>query len=286
MMNRAIYGIFPAFVFFGIAGCSDAKTRAEQTGASPSPQCGSDARQVVEQLGKRMRMVSLLAPDSIVTRELRDSYGALVTPALLSLWQKSKATVPGRQVSNPWPNRIEINALTPGSDCQVEGDVVYVTTEDTTVEVERRKFVLQMKEDASGWRVNAFDWGNTRSAADNSVGAADVVRHYYEAIQAGKYDAAYALWAESGKASGKTPAGFARGFVQTQRTVASISDSVSVEAAAGSQYATVAVTVDATLRDGSRQHFIGTYTLRRSMVDGATPEQRSWRIYSAHLHQQ
>jgi hypothetical protein len=39
------------------------------------------------------------------------------------------------------------------------------------------------------------------------------------------------------------------------------------------------------LRNGTHQHFVGTYTVRRAMVDGATPEQRRWHIYSAHLQQ-
>jgi ornithine carbamoyltransferase len=49
------------------------------------------------------------------------------------------------------------------------------------------------------------------------------------------------------------------------------------------RYATVPVIIDAVTRDGTKQRFTGTYTLRRAMVDGATPEQRRWRIYSARL---
>ena len=118
---------------------------------------------------------------------------------------------------------------------------------------------------------------------NTGAGPADVVRRYYDSIGKGQYDSAYALWERSGKASGKTRAEFARGFNQTARTIASVGDSVRVEGAAGSQYATVPVTVDATLRDGTRQHYVGTYTVRRAMVDGATAEQRSWHIYSADL---
>jgi hypothetical protein len=118
-------------------------------------------------------------------------------------------------------------------------------------------------------------------APEDSANPAAIVRRYYDAISAGNYDSAYALWEQSGQASGKTRAEFARGFAQTERTVATVRDSVRIEAAAGSQYATVPVTVEAVLRGGERQHFAGTYTLRRAMVDGATPEQRRWRIYSA-----
>jgi hypothetical protein len=56
-----------------------------------------------------------------------------------------------------------------------------------------------------------------------------------------------------------------------------------VEGAAGSQYATTSVAVDAVRSDGQKEHFTGTYTLRRTMVDGATPEQRAWHIYTADL---
>ena len=118
---------------------------------------------------------------------------------------------------------------------------------------------------------------------DTSESPADVVRRYYDAIQRRNYDVAYSLWADGGKASNQTRATFAAGFAQTTDVKVKPGDSVTVEGAAGSQYATVPVTVDAILRGGRRQHFEGTYTLRRSMVDGATPEQRRWRIYSSDL---
>jgi hypothetical protein len=123
----------------------------------------------------------------------------------------------------------------------------------------------------------------TIAVADSTTTPADVVRRYYGAIQARDYDAAYALWSQSGKASGKTRAEFAAGFSDTRDVRAAVGDSVRVEGAAGSQYATVPVKVDAVLQDGRRQHFDGAYTLRRSMVDGATAEQRQWHIYSAEL---
>jgi hypothetical protein len=122
------------------------------------------------------------------------------------------------------------------------------------------------------------------AVADTTTTPADVVRRYYGAIQARDYDAAYALWGQLGKASGKTRTGFAAGFSDTREVRATTGDSVRIEGAAGSQYATVPVKVDAVLQDGRRQHFEGAYTLRRSMVDGATAEQRRWRIYSADLH--
>ena len=123
----------------------------------------------------------------------------------------------------------------------------------------------------------------TTPVADSATTPADVVRRYYTAIQARDYDAAYELWGQLGKASGRTRPQFAAGFSNTREVRATVSDSVRTEGAAGSQYATVPVKVDAVLQNGRRQHFEGAYTLRRSMVDGATAEQRRWRIYSADL---
>lgn len=127
---------------------------------------------------------------------------------------------------------------------------------------------------------SAYERADTGASA-----AADVVRRYYDAIRAGAYDSAYALWEEGGKASGRTLREFAAGFAQTAGVRATVGDSVRVEGAAGSQYATVPVVIDAVLRNGRHQRFEGTYTLRRVMVPGATRAQHRWHIYSARLRE-
>jgi len=124
----------------------------------------------------------------------------------------------------------------------------------------------------------------SRPVVDSTPAA--VIRRYYSAIQSHRFDDAYALWSDSGRASKQTAPEFAAGFSQTATVSVAIGDSVRIEGAAGSQYATVPVVVDATLRSGERQKFVGTYTLRRAMVDGATREQRQWRIYSAQLRRE
>jgi hypothetical protein len=287
-------------VLLAVVACGDKQSRIAQDSATAMT-CGPDSRLVVEQLGQRMRLVSILAPDTIASDQIAKAYGPLVTPDLLSAWQEKPSTAPGRETSNPWPARIEIGAIEPvGTDCSVKGDVVYVTSSDTTREVERRPVTLRLA-DQNGWKVTAYNMtaagnrvanpattaGDRRppnaAAADTSTTPARVVRNYYAAIQARDYDAAYSLWGQSGQASGKNRAAIAAGFAQTAEVHATVSDSVQMEGAAGSQYATVPVIVDAVLRTGAHQHFEGTYTLRRAMVDGATPEQRRWHIYSAEL---
>ena len=124
---------------------------------------------------------------------------------------------------------------------------------------------------------------NVSDAAVDST-PAGVIRDYYAAIQSRRYEDAYALWSDAGKASGQTAKQFAAGFAQTASVKVAVDDSARIEGAAGSQYATVRVIVDAALTNGDHQRFVGTYTLRKSMVDGASPEQRKWRIYSAALN--
>ncbi len=56
------------------------------------------------------------------------------------------------------------------------------------------------------------------------------------------------------------------------------------EGGAGSIYLELPVRVDAILRSGAHQHFVGSYTLRRvNDVDGSTAAQRRWHIESATL---
>jgi len=115
--------------------------------------------------------------------------------------------------------------------------------------------------------------------------AAAVVQAYYAAIDRGDFDAAYALWDRDGAASHQTLAQFKRGFAETATTAVETGAPTNGEGAAGSVYIDVPVTVTATLKDGTKQRFTGTYTLRRvNDVPGATPEQLSWHLASATLH--
>lgn len=115
--------------------------------------------------------------------------------------------------------------------------------------------------------------------------AAAVVDTYYSAIAAGQYPRAYALWSGGGEASGQTAQQFAAGFADTASVSVDVGAPGRVDAAAGSRYVEIPVTVTATRRDGSVHRYAGAYTLRRAVVDGATAEQRAWRIASANLRE-
>jgi len=110
--------------------------------------------------------------------------------------------------------------------------------------------------------------------------AAEVIRAYYDAINARRYADAFVLWSGRGERSGQTVESFTVGFAQTDSVRADIGAPSDMEAAAGSRYITVPVRLLA--YEGKRtRSYEGTYTLRRAVVDGATAEQRQWRIAMA-----
>jgi hypothetical protein len=119
------------------------------------------------------------------------------------------------------------------------------------------------------------------AVADTSADPVSVVRDYYAAISARDFARAYLLWSDDGRASGKTRDEFERGFQQMTSVAATVGAAGRVEGAAGSRYVDVPVEIESHQRDGSVRRFSGRYTLRRSVVTGATDAQRRWHLYSA-----
>jgi hypothetical protein len=132
---------------------------------------------------------------------------------------------------------------------------------------------------------DADDANPAPAAEPTSEEAVDALQQYYSAIEAGDFGTAYALWADGGRASGQTPDQFAAGFAQTSNLSPMFDAPARVEGAVGSRFIEVPVAVEATLRDGTVKRYVGAYVLRRSVVEGATDEQREWRIASADLRE-
>lgn len=122
-----------------------------------------------------------------------------------------------------------------------------------------------------------------RFTPDSAQGAANVVQIYFASIEGGKYAAARALWGNDGADSKLSPAAFAASFAKYREYHANIGGPGEIEGAAGSRYVSVPVQVYARLKDGRPDYQTGTIVLRRTEVDGATPEQRKWHIYSIEL---
>jgi len=118
---------------------------------------------------------------------------------------------------------------------------------------------------------------------DSAQGAANVVQIYFASIEGGKYAAARALWGNGGADSKMSPAAFAGSFAKYKEYHANIGGPGEIEGAAGSRYVSVPVQIYARFKDGRPDYQTGTLVLRRTVVDGSTPEQRKWHIYSIDL---
>ena len=143
--------------------------------------------------------------------------------------------------------------------------------------------IIELPEDVDG--DDAASAGDASMPDDNPDVAVAVLRDYYAAINARDYDTAYRAWSDGGRASGQSAQQFAAGFAGTEGVSVELGGPGPVEGAAGSRYVQVPVTLEARQADGSTRRYAGSYTLRMSVVDGATPEQRTWHIASADLRE-
>lgn len=127
----------------------------------------------------------------------------------------------------------------------------------------------------------------TQSPADlepHQQEAVQVIRDYYNAIDRRNYEQAYSAWEVEGAASQQSFEEFKQGFANTASVAVTVGEPGRIDAAAGSLYIEIPITVTATTTSGTSQRFRGSYVLRRvNDVPGSTPEQRQWHFYSANL---
>lgn len=156
---------------------------------------------------------------------------------------------------------------------------------DTTSPIDGSDDVAVPGEDVSSDADEGPPGGDVQMPAEPTpADAVAVIRDYYHAIDGLDYAHAWSLWSDGGRSSGQSPQQFADGFANTAHVTVQTGQPGDMEGAAGSRFIEVPVTITAEMRDGGTQQYTGTYTLRRAAVDGATPEQRAWRIASASLH--
>ncbi|MGH9457098.1 MAG: hypothetical protein ACRD2J_05595 [Thermoanaerobaculia bacterium] len=238
----------------------------------------------VEAFGRQLQKVSLLGPPDQIRAAIEREYGPHVTAALLASWLEDPASAPGRVTSSPWPDRIEVVTIDERGDGEagVAGEIIEMTS---TGEAGRKPVTMTLRLMGDAWLIASWSMEERAPGGDTdaNANAAGVVEAYYAAIDAGEYERAYSLWSGDGSASGQTLEQFRSGFAETADVRVETGEPGRIEGAAGSRYVTIPVEITATTRAGETQRFSGTYTLRRSVVDGATAEQRAWRIHSASL---
>lgn len=87
---------------------------------------------VVKSFGDVMKQVRIATVPIEQTEEMMDLYYApYVTKGLMAKWKENIDLVPGRQLSSPWPERIDVVSIArAGEDgFQIKGDIVWMTSE-------------------------------------------------------------------------------------------------------------------------------------------------------------
>ncbi|WP_422446202.1 M56 family metallopeptidase [Thermoanaerobacterium sp. DL9XJH110] len=94
------------------------------------PSDNSGALRAVEHFGRNLKKVDKLAPEEVCREQIRENYGAYVAPSLLAEWIKDPSKAPGRYVSSPWPDRIQIKDIVKinRNKYMVDGDIVEITS--------------------------------------------------------------------------------------------------------------------------------------------------------------
>ena len=116
------------------------------------------------------------------------------------------------------------------------------------------------------------------AAKDDAAGAADVLRHYYALIEAGRYDDA---WAMRTSGRGTDAAEFASHFKAYESYHSQIGTPSEPVAAQGWTYVEVPVMTTGRFLGGKPFGSSGSVTLRRPAPGtDAPPAERGWRIYT------
>ena len=118
---------------------------------------------LVENFGKKLQAVSLTAPGDYVNKSIRENYGDLISPELLSAWQKDLQDVPGRVVSSPWPDQIEILSIKKSAESEydVKGEILEITSVEMLNGgvAARRPIDLSVRKVENRWLITAVQLG-------------------------------------------------------------------------------------------------------------------------------
>jgi len=148
-----------------IAGTATAVSAITSTTTTPLSTTTNNAseefeiRNLVLNFGQKIQDVSLLAPDA--AQEIKDQYSKYVSPALLEMWMNNISKAPGRMVSSPWPDHIEITTLSKeGFDrYEITGNIIEVTSTEVINGGAAAKIPVRMvaQKDQGHWYITGFE---------------------------------------------------------------------------------------------------------------------------------
>jgi hypothetical protein len=155
-MKKILMGTFTLLLSVSLYGCGSSSGNGSQVIDEGPPKeeqqqptetaVKTTVTNLVTDFGHNLQKVSLLAPEDIVKTSIQENYGDLISSNLLSKWQNDPQIAPGRLVSSPWPDRIEIlsiEKLTNGT-YDVKGEIIEVTSDEKIAAKRPIKLVVKM----------------------------------------------------------------------------------------------------------------------------------------------
>jgi hypothetical protein len=140
--------------------------RSEPVSSGPmgklSVETDTSIRNMVKEFGGHLKNVSLLST-STVGAQLESEYGTYLSASLLTQWKANPFLAIGRNVSSPWPERIEVVSVSPvgNNTYTVEANVIELTSADKPMEPAAvYPVTLTVVEESTGvWKITAVSKG-------------------------------------------------------------------------------------------------------------------------------
>jgi len=111
---------------------NDNELSSEVNVSKDNNQDEQDVLILIEVFGEQLKKVSLSAPKDVISTSIEENYSDYVTSELLQKWQDNPQSAPGRTVSSPWPEGIDILRMEMENKHQytVYGNIVEVTGDE------------------------------------------------------------------------------------------------------------------------------------------------------------
>ncbi len=88
-------------------------------------------KEVVTSFGNKLKNVSLTQEEEALKEAIKTEYGEFLSPLLLERFLNDPTHAPGKLVSSPWPERIEIlDMYRSGDYYDVSGEIILWTSEE------------------------------------------------------------------------------------------------------------------------------------------------------------
>lgn len=162
-MKKALVLILVLLLSISLIACSTTEAKVGEESEKQIQETQNDhqsnhedeVQSLVEEFGKRLQLVSLLAPEDVLEESMQENYGEFVSPALLIEWIKDPVNAAGRLTSSPWPDRIEILETEKISEeaYEVKGEIIEIANGSEEI-VEKRSITLVVEKIDGKWLIS------------------------------------------------------------------------------------------------------------------------------------